>query len=107
MKQGLSLFLKGILMGICDVIPGISGGTIAFITGIYSRLINAVKGFSPKLAADFLNYVLRRDKKSFLEDVKGLDLGFLIILGFSLFLSSKLSCAFFRIFRTTCINSLS
>lgn len=81
MKQSISLFLKGILMGICDVIPGISGGTIAFITGIYSRLINAVKGFSPQLVIDFFNYILRRDKKSFLEDIKKLDLGFLIILG--------------------------
>jgi len=68
-------------MGICDIIPGISGGTIAFITGIYSRLIDAVKGFSPQLVIDFFKYVFKRDKKSFLEDVKKLDLGFLIILG--------------------------
>jgi len=83
MKQGLSLFLKGILMGICDLIPGISGGTIAFITGIYSRLINAVKGFSPKLIID----LLKGDKKSFLEDIKKLDLGFLIILATGIFTS--------------------
>ncbi|GJM31298.1 MAG: DUF368 domain-containing protein [Saprospiraceae bacterium] len=31
-------------MGIAEVIPGVSGGTIAFITGIYERLINAIKG---------------------------------------------------------------
>jgi len=43
MKNKILLFLKGILMGICDLIPGISGGTIAFITGIYTRLIDAVK----------------------------------------------------------------
>ena len=30
-------------MGIAEVIPGVSGGTIAFITGIYERLINAIK----------------------------------------------------------------
>ncbi|MHC4524427.1 MAG: undecaprenyl phosphate translocase family protein, partial [Planctomycetota bacterium] len=40
-------------MGICDLIPGISGGTIAFITGIYERLINAVKAFSPGLFLSF------------------------------------------------------
>ncbi|MGM5485106.1 MAG: DUF368 domain-containing protein [Nanobdellota archaeon] len=39
----LKIFLKGLLMGACDIIPGISGGTIAFITGIYERLIRAVK----------------------------------------------------------------
>ena len=53
-------------MGICDLIPGISGGTVAFITGIYERLINAVKGFS------FETFRSR--------DFKKLDLGFLIVL---------------------------
>ena len=37
------LALKGMAMGIAEVIPGVSGGTIAFITGIYERLINAIK----------------------------------------------------------------
>ena len=76
MKGSITLFLKGFLMGICDVIPGVSGGTIAFITGIYTRLINAVKNISPKLISDFF-----RDKKKFKEDVKNLDIIFLITLG--------------------------
>ncbi|MCF6299763.1 MAG: DUF368 domain-containing protein [Proteobacteria bacterium] len=38
----LNTYLKGILMGIADLVPGISGGTIALITGIYQRLINAI-----------------------------------------------------------------
>jgi len=70
-------------MGICDIIPGISGGTIAFITGIYARLINAVKSFSPKVAFDFFHYIFRRDKESLnllKEDIKKLDLVFLLIL---------------------------
>lgn len=37
------LSLKGMAMGAANVIPGVSGGTIAFITGIYERLINALK----------------------------------------------------------------
>jgi putative membrane protein len=81
MEKSISIFLKGVLMGVCDLIPGISGGTIAFITGIYSRLINAVKGFSPKLAIDFFKYIFRIDKESLKKDIKGLDLVFLIILG--------------------------
>ncbi|MCB0644431.1 MAG: DUF368 domain-containing protein [Phaeodactylibacter sp.] len=40
--------LKGMAMGIAEVIPGVSGGTIAFITGIYERLINAIKAFGPQ-----------------------------------------------------------
>ena len=56
MKNKILLFLKGILMGICDLIPGISGGTIAFITGIYTRLIDAVKSFSFKLIYDLITF---------------------------------------------------
>ncbi|MDT8400901.1 MAG: DUF368 domain-containing protein [Bacteroidales bacterium] len=37
------LFLKGIGMGAADVVPGVSGGTIAFITGIYEELIRSIK----------------------------------------------------------------
>jgi len=44
----LSLVLKGAAMGIAEVIPGVSGGTIAFITGIYEDLINTIKSFGPE-----------------------------------------------------------
>ena len=37
----LLLILKGCAMGAADVVPGVSGGTIAFITGIYEKLINS------------------------------------------------------------------
>lgn len=40
------LFIKGMAMGAANVIPGVSGGTIALITGIYERLINAIKSFN-------------------------------------------------------------
>lgn len=42
-KDYLLLYLKGVSMGGADVIPGVSGGTIAFITGIYEELINSLK----------------------------------------------------------------
>jgi len=38
----LIIYLKGMLMGIADLVPGVSGGTIALIAGIYERLINAI-----------------------------------------------------------------
>jgi putative membrane protein len=41
----ISIFLKGFAMGAANVIPGVSGGTIAFVTGIYERLINSIKSF--------------------------------------------------------------
>ena len=37
-----STLLKGIAMGSADVVPGVSGGTVAYITGIYTRLLNAI-----------------------------------------------------------------
>jgi len=43
MNQFLSLVIKGVAMGAANVIPGVSGGTIALITGIYERLINAIR----------------------------------------------------------------
>lgn len=42
----MKTFFIGMLMGIADLIPGVSGGTIAFIMGIYERLISAIKGVS-------------------------------------------------------------
>ena len=45
--------LKGMGMGIAEVIPGVSGGTIAFITGIYETLLNTIKSFGPSLFTAF------------------------------------------------------
>jgi putative membrane protein len=39
------IFIRGLLMGAADVVPGVSGGTIAFITGIYDRLLGALSAF--------------------------------------------------------------
>ena len=46
MNQYIANFLKGIGVGSANVIPGVSGGTIALITGIFERLINALKSFN-------------------------------------------------------------
>ena len=63
MKKYLFLFLKGIAMGVANVIPGVSGGTIALITGIYEDLINSVKSFD-KTA---FRYLLRLELKSLIR----------------------------------------
>ena len=42
------VFVRGLAMGIVEVIPGVSGGTIAFITGIYERLLAALASWSPR-----------------------------------------------------------
>ncbi|WP_372652742.1 DUF368 domain-containing protein [Draconibacterium sp.] len=45
-KDYFSLAIKGMAMGAADVVPGVSGGTIAFITGIYEELINSIKSIN-------------------------------------------------------------
>ncbi len=46
MKQFISTALKGFGMGTANVVPGVSGGTIALITGIYSRLVACISAFA-------------------------------------------------------------
>ncbi|MBR9921966.1 MAG: DUF368 domain-containing protein [Bacteroidetes bacterium] len=48
-KDRFQLILKGAAMGMAEVIPGVSGGTIAFITGIYEKLLESIKAFGPAL----------------------------------------------------------
>jgi len=43
----ISVAFKGACMGAADVIPGVSGGTIAFLMGIYQELIDSIKSISP------------------------------------------------------------
>jgi putative membrane protein len=50
------MFLRGAAMGTCDVIPGVSGGTIAFIFGIYEKLIFSIRAIG---RADFLRAVVQ------------------------------------------------
>jgi len=70
----LGLALRGAAMGMAEVIPGVSGGTIAFITGIYERLINSIKSIGFDLIGTF-----RKDGiKGLWEAVDGNFLLFLI-----------------------------
>ncbi|CUS49560.1 MAG: putative membrane protein [Idiomarinaceae bacterium HL-53] len=46
MKEYLQWVIKGAAMGMADVVPGVSGGTLAFILGIYERFINALTSFN-------------------------------------------------------------
>ena len=46
-RDRLAIFLKGVGMGAADAVPGVSGGTIAFVTGIYEQLIHSIRQFGP------------------------------------------------------------
>jgi putative membrane protein len=47
LRARAQLFLKGMSMGAADVVPGVSGGTIAFISGIYEELLGSIKSIGP------------------------------------------------------------
>ena len=48
MAPGFGIYLRGIAMGAADLVPGVSGGTIALITGVYARLIAAIASVGPE-----------------------------------------------------------
>ncbi len=64
-RKAISLSVKGICMGSADVIPGVSGGTIALITGIYEDLIAALRSLDMKM----VRKILRFDIKGAVADV--------------------------------------
>jgi len=52
--------LKGFCMGSADIVPGVSGGTMALILGIYERLLNAIRSFDRAWLDDLLNLRVRQ-----------------------------------------------
>lgn len=67
------LFLKGMAMGAADVVPGVSGGTIAFITGIYEELISSIKSIN-------VSAIKKLFTEGFAEAWKAINGNFLIVL---------------------------
>ncbi len=67
-KGSIFTILKGACMGVAEVIPGVSGGTIAFITGIYERLINAIKSVDVQALKLLTSFKL----KAFFKKIDGL-----------------------------------
>lgn len=70
------IFLRGVLMGAADIVPGVSGGTMAFITGIYARLLGSLRAFDMVC----LKLVLRGDIRAAWAHVDGSFL-FALVLG--------------------------
>ena len=55
----LGLGLRGVCMGAADVVPGVSGGTIAFVTGIYQELIHSIRSVDRRFATLLLGLKFR------------------------------------------------
>ncbi len=86
------LFLKGVVMGIADVIPGVSGGTMALITGIYEELILALESFKPRIILDLLGGKLGE----FRAGLKRVNYSFLVPLGLGIGLALLVGSQFVR-----------
>lgn len=78
MKSHILIAAKGFCMGAADVIPGVSGGTMAFILGIYRRLLEAIRAFDVKL----VQLVLHREIRAAIQHT---DVTFLLPLGLGIF----------------------
>ena len=77
--MNFKLLLKGMAMGIAEAIPGVSGGTLAFITGIYEELLNTIKSITPTNLK-----LIFTDRRAFWSAINGKFLFFLfagIMLG--------------------------
>jgi putative membrane protein len=76
----LVVYLKGLCMGAADAVPGVSGGTIALITGIYERLIAAITAVSPdRLLAVALGPLPGR-RTDAADALRAIDAAFLLVL---------------------------
>ena len=89
-KETLIIFIKGLFMGIADIIPGVSGGTIALITGIYIRLVHAISGINLR----FISRLVKGDfegAKKYIGDIDfQLFIPLLTGIGLAVFLMSNL-----------------
>jgi putative membrane protein len=73
MNKYIRIVLIGVLMGAAEVVPGVSGGTIAFVSGFYERLVNGIARLTPFS-------LLELPKIGFATWWKKYDLGFLFVL---------------------------
>ncbi|OKY77453.1 MAG: putative membrane protein, DUF368 family [Candidatus Methanohalarchaeum thermophilum] len=87
----VKLFIKGVLMGLADVVPGVSGGTIALITGIYEELIFSINSANP---TKIIKNLIKRNKNQLIQSIKQINYIFLIILGLGVITSFLVASRF-------------
>ena len=78
-------FIDGVLIGIANIIPGVSGGTFALILGIFDRLVAAINNLSPRSVQIAWRLLARRfdaaSRQEAIAEWKRLDASFLVLLG--------------------------
>ncbi|MDA3898880.1 MAG: DUF368 domain-containing protein [Spirochaetes bacterium] len=90
--QTVYSFIKGGIIGLANLIPGVSGGTMALILGIYERMINSLNSISLNLFISFIRlFSFKKSARAdFLEELKKIDFYFLLAIfvgaGFTIFI---------------------
>ncbi len=77
----LAIYLKGACMGAADTVPGVSGGTIALILGIYERLIAALTSVDPRAIEHVLDLHTPDGRAAAAAELQAMDAPFLFVLG--------------------------
>ncbi|WP_255196033.1 DUF368 domain-containing protein [Halorarius litoreus] len=77
----LAIYLKGTFMGAADAVPGVSGGTIALIVGVYERLIGAITALDPRVLEHVPRLHTREGRAALSRDLLDMDVPFLLALG--------------------------
>jgi putative membrane protein len=81
-EYGLNV-LRGIVIGVANIIPGVSGGTMALVLGIFERLIKAIKTISINTFLSFFKIFTFKKKNwnEFIKELKKIDFIFLVQIG--------------------------
>ena len=81
LRAFVGIYLRGLCMGAADAVPGVSGGTIALITGIYERLIAAITAVEPHRIRRIVAGIDPARRADAVDALRELDVGFLLAVG--------------------------
>ena len=105
-EKHIATFFKGMAMGMADIVPGVSGGTVALILGVYERLVRGISHVKP----DSLKKTLKHERggidlQLFLPLGAGIGLSFLIMSNIILFLMNDMASPTYAFFFTLIMGS--
>jgi len=89
LRQVLRLIVGGFLMGTADLVPGVSGGTIALVLGIYEQLVESIREASSALGS-----ILKADSAGFKDHLRKVGWSFLVPLLAGILLAVVLLASF-------------
>ena len=105
-KKHINTFFKGMAMGMADIVPGVSGGTVALILGFYQRLVQGISN----IKLDTIKNTLKKEKNGvdlelFIPLGAGIGLAFLIMSSIILFLLEDMASVTYAFFFTLILGS--